>query len=447
MIFDEFKNLVIENAKKLGITEYDLLCSSGVSTSIFAFNGEIDSYSDQTTIGVGFRCIVNGKIGSSHTQLLNEDEAMRIVRDAKDSSEIIGSEDFVEIFAGSDKYTEIPKPKDIPCDVKLLKQTALDIENYCKNADNRVVSVPYSVAEYSKGETALFNCHGLDLKSDGTYYVAVCQVVLEEDGRKYIGTKSQIKNTQSELDPKYIAEEAVKKAVKTIGGSSVKSGEYPVVFQNDMMSSVFEAFAGVFSADAAQKGLSLLDGKEGEQIAAPIVTLADDPLYPESPIKFAFDGEGVATYTKNIIENGILKTLVYDLKSAKKAGKSSTGNGRRGSYSSPVGVGVYNLVMKPGELSYDDLIKKADNGVLITELKGLHSSSDSTSGDFSLEAKGFVIENGKISRPAELFTVAGNFFDLMKNIDGISNDSVMDDSMNVFPSVLVSKLSVAGENN
>lgn len=447
MLYNDFKKLVIKNADELKITEYDLFYYYGVSTGIFAFDGDIDSYSDQTDLGICFRCIVDGKMGYSHTQLLNEEEALRIVKDAQSSSEVIESGDYVEIFKGSARYAEIPEQEDIPCDIKALKQTALDIEKYCKEADSRVVSVPYAATEYSMMEDALLNCHGLDLKSSGTYYSAVCQVVLEENGKKYVGTKSQIKNKQSEIDPKYIAYEAVKKATKTIGGSSIKSGKYPVIFQNDMASALFSTFSGIFSADAAQKGLSLLAGKEGEQIASPVITLADDPLYPDSPLKWNFDAEGVATYSKNIIENGMLKTLVYDLKSAKKASRESTGNGRKGSYTSNVGVGLYNLVMKSGDISFDELVKKAGNGILITELKGLHAAANATSGEFSLESKGFIIEDGKIGHPIELFTVAGNFFELLKNISDISNDAEIDDSMNVFPSILVNDLSIAGEED
>ena len=445
MTYDEFKNLIIKYANEMNISEYDLFYSSETTTSIFAFDGDIDSYSDQTEIGVCFRCIVDGKMGYSSTQKLNGEEAYRIVSDAKVASEIIESDDFVEIFAGSEKYAEIPKVEIVPCDIKKLKQSAIDIEKYCKEADKRVVSVPYAVSEYSSVQYALMNSHGLDLKSDETYYSAVCQAVLEENGRKYLGTKAKISNKQSEIDSKFISEQAVAKAVRTIGGMAVKSGQYPVVFQNDMADIMFSTFAGIFSADAAQNGLSLLAGKEGTQIASPLVTITDDPRYPDSPVKSNFDGEGVATYAKNMIENGVLKTLLYDLKSARKAGKESTGNGRR-SYASKVSIGMYSMVMKPGEISFDELVKKVGNGILVTELKGMHASANPTSGDFSLEAKGFIIENGVVTRPTEPFTVAGNFFDMMKDISDVANDTEMFDSMDVFPSILVRNLSIAGES-
>ena len=132
-----------------------------------------------------------------------------------------------------------------------------------------------------------------------------------------------------DISKEYRTGTLVQKALDQISGEPVPSGSYPVVFENTCFADLLMAFAGVFSARNAQKGLSLLTGKEGEQIAADIVTLTDDPFYAGHQV--AFDGEGVATAKKNVIENGVFKTLLYKLQTAKKAGKETTGNGSRAS--------------------------------------------------------------------------------------------------------------------
>ena len=98
------------------------------------------------------------------------------------------------------------------------------------------------------------------------------------------------------------------------------------------MATLLMTYSSVFSAEAAQKGMSLLNGKEGEKIAADFVTIVDDPMYHDNVIKWTFDGEGVATYAKNVVEDGVLVTLLHNLKTAAKAGVKSTGNAGRPSY-------------------------------------------------------------------------------------------------------------------
>lgn len=128
------------------------------------------------------------------------------------------------------------------------------------------------------------------------------------------------------------------------------------------MADLLQTFSSVFSADAAQKGLSLLAGKEHSQIAAPCVTLVDDPLLPGGFASRPFDGEGVATYTKKVIENGVLTTLLHNLKTANKAGCASTGNASRASYAASVGVSPTNFFLQPGQADLDALHAHLQNG-------------------------------------------------------------------------------------
>ena len=162
-----------------------------------------------------------------------------------------------------------------------------------------------------------------------------------------------------------------------------------------------------------------------------------------------FDGEGVATYKKNVVKDGVLCTLLYDLTTAGKAGVASTGNGKRGSYASTVEVAPFNFSLCPGTLTEQELLAKAENGIYITEVKGLHAGADATTGDFSIESEGFVIENGKKAGYVRSFTIAGNFFDLLKRIDSLSDtvDWGIPGGFTVFgaPAVLVRDMSVAGK--
>jgi PmbA protein len=162
-----------------------------------------------------------------------------------------------------------------------------------------------------------------------------------------------------------------------------------------------------------------------------------------------FDGEGVATMRRNVIENGVLKTLLYDLTTAKKAGVESTGNGQKGSYSAPVAIAPYNFAIAAGEDSLEGLFEQVGNGVYITECKGFHAGANAVTGDFSIESAGFVIRDGKRAEPVKSFTVAGNFFDLLKQIDRLGNEIVwgIPGGFTVYgsPHILVRNVSIAGK--
>ena len=149
-----------------------------------------------------------------------------------------------------------------------------------------------------------------------------------------------------------------------------------------------------------------------------------------------------------VIEKGVLKTLLYNLETAKKAGVTSTGNASRAGYSSPVATSPYGFCIEAGEYSDDELLGLCGNGIYITELKGLHAGADASTGDFSIESAGFVVENGKVTRPVHSFTVAGNFFELLKTVDGVADNVKMGHpSTHVIaaPDILVRGLAVAGE--
>jgi len=443
MTYSDFKQAVLAAARAEGLTEYDLYGTSGSATTVRAFGNEIIMFDDTTSVGACFRCVVDGRMGYSNTQLLSAQEAIRLVRDAVAGAAVLDATGTAQLYQGGGAYAELPQADDTGCDVQQLKEAALSLDETAKALDGRVESSPFSVVQYANGETALANVHGLDLQNRQAGYAAVYEAVVVEGGRKYVGAASRDALTLTALDLESMVKEAVGLAVGSIGGTSVPSGTWPVIFSATAMAEFLACFTGAFSADAAQKGLSLLAGKEGETIAAPIITLVDDPHYMSSSDKSAFDGEGVPTYTKTVIENGVLKTLLYDLKSAAKAGRASTGNGRRAGYAGDVDVHPFTFYIQAGEGTKEDLMQKAGKAIYITAMKGMHAGVSPVTGDFSVESKGYLIENGAVVRPAEQFTVAGNFFRMLGDITALGGDFALCQDVGA-PTTLVSALSIAG---
>jgi len=227
------------------------------------------------------------------------------------------------------------------------------------------------------------------------------------------------------------------------------TGNYPVIFNPEAMSSLMGVYSSIFSSEAAQKGLSKLAGREEELVAAPCVTIVDDPFHKDNPMPMSFDAEGSPTQRKNVVENGVFKTLLYNLKTAAVAGKKTTGNASKAGYSAPVGVRPFTMYLAGGQLTEEALLAKAGNGVYVTDLSGLHAGANPISGDFSLQSAGFMIKDGRKAEYVKSFTVAGNFYELLKNITAVADNVELPRAMGMTtfgsPSVLVEGLTIGGK--
>ena len=250
------------------------------------------------------------------------------------------------------------------------------------------------------------------------------------------------------LDADKAVNKAVSEAIDFLDAKSVKSASMRIIFRNSAMCDMIETFSGIFSSENAQRGLSMLAGKEGEKIAADCITLVDDPTLDFGFGSHSFDAEGVAGQRTVVVENGVLKTLLYNLETAHKAGVESTGNASKGGYMSPIGISVSNLTLKPGEKTLEELTEKMGEGLIITNVSGLHAGANAATGDFSLMAEGYIVENGKSGRAVNGITVSGNFYELLKNIEEPGSDvyhNMFGEAISA-PSVLIkTKMSVAGE--
>ena len=448
MTFQEFKNLVIAACEEAGIAEYELYYQAGSSVNVDTFQHSVNEFSSSTSGGVCFRCIVDGKMGYASTEALNAEQAKAVVAKAADSATVLEAEEQVFLGEGGQEYEELAiKPYDLPTTEELIN-TILTVQEKLYAADPAVVDGCQTGGILERSEIAIYNSKGLDLSYTNTAS-GLMVVGVVSDGKEMANNYEIKLGKLDEIDTDALVKKAVEDAKVKLGGEPAPTGQYPVVFNSGAMSSILGVFSSVFSSEAAQKGLSRLGDSEGQVIAAPIVTLVDDPFHPENPEPINFDAEGSPTHKKNVIEKGVLNTLLYNLKTAAVAGKKTTGNASKAGYDSPVGLRPFTMYLENGDLSEEELLAKAGNGVYITDLGGLHAGADPISGDFSLQSSGFMIRDGKKAEYVKSFTVAGNFYDLLKNITALANNCHLPRAMGMTtfgaPSVLVDGLSVAGK--
>jgi len=450
MNFEEFRDKLMHAAHIAGFKEYELYYVSGESFRVGIFQKEVDSYTVNSGTGLSFRGLYNDKMGYAYTEILDEDAINLLVESAKSNAIIIENDDKEFIFEGSSVYSKVEgysqELSKVSAEEKIT--LALELEEQAFKQSDKVKNVKGCMVQSAQGLVRLVNSKGLELINRSNIMFAALSPVIK-DGEK-VNNASAYKCTRKfgEINAKELAEEAVGKALAYIGAQPVKSGLYKIAFKNDVACDILETFSGIFSADNVQKGKSILKGKLGKAIASKKLTLIDDPLLLEGLGSMPFDAEGVATYTKEIIREGELMTYLYNLKTAQKDGVKTTGNASKASYASPVDTAVFNFYVKPGTKGFEELLEDIDEGLLITELQGLHSGANEVSGDFSLGAKGFLIKNGKKDRPVDQITVAGNFYKLLEDVEEVGSDLKFEppSSGGCFgsPTIILKELSVAG---
>ncbi|MDR3598734.1 TldD/PmbA family protein [Clostridium sp.] len=447
MDFNLFKEELFKEAKNSGFEECEIYYSDSESLSLNIYEGEVEKYKLNNTFGLSFRGKINNKMGYSYTEILDEEAIKTLITNARDAALSIENDDVQFIYEGDKEYKEVNSYKKELENIKPdeLISLALDMEKECKKQCNKVVNFQGCGIGYGKSTYGIINSKGLNLKNETNSLTAYVVPIVEDNNQKYDGSGYVMAKKVEDIKPEELAKQGLEEALSKIGGKSIPSGKYKIIINNEAMVSLLGTFSGIFNAEQAQKGLSLLKGKEGEIIASDIVTLIDDPHLEDGLGTTSFDDEGVATYKKEIITNGKLNTLLYNLKTAHKAGVKSTGNGFKSSYASTIGVSSTNFYIEPGKKSFEELCKNVKDGVIITEFAGLHSGASAVTGDFSLAAKGFMIEDGKKSFPVEQITVAGNFFTLLKDIEEVGSDLKFPMSSIGCPSVVVKELSVAGK--
>lgn len=449
MNYQEFKYAVIKCAAEYNVKDYELYYSKSDETGIEIFKTEVKGFTSSSSIGVCFRCVVDGQTGYASTENMTEEEASSLVVRAIENAKSLERENPSFIHTQGDSYLALETEEAAAPSSAELIDFALSLQEEVYKQDERVIDGTQSIAGSVSSEKAIFNSNGLDLSDSSAFDYCYGYAIVSDGKEMYTGveiTSGKI----DDFDKTQIAKAAVEDAIESIGYTSVESGEYTVVFSNKVMAQLLGTYSSVFSAESAQKGLSLLKDKEGEMVASELITITDDPVHKDALVKSTFDDEGAATYTKNIIENGKFVTFLHNLATASKAGIKTTGNGYKASYASPVGINHYSFFINPVKGSLEELFQEANNGIYITSIEGMHAGANAITGDFSLSSGGFKIENGKKTTPVKGITISGNFLQLMKDITSVGEDlkfnpGSLSGHRCGSPSVLVKGITIAGK--
>ena len=418
----------------------EVIYEEGESRSISFENNKLKSVYTKSIRGIGLRVIKDGKIGfSSTTDFRNPQQ---LVINALESAN----------FGQEAKFEFQTKSQ--------LKETKLFDENVVNypidkgiqlgnDAIEKILSVNpdyecgVSIGK-GVGKSRLLNSNGLDTSTRSTSFGTSMDILfVKEKGLLWVGegeSSARVDDDLDKLTTKMLYD--LKLAEKEV---DISTAAYPVVFTSKAIGNLLSTFESGCNGKLVQKGVSPLTGKLGDKIIDERISIYDDPTIDYADGSYDCDDEGVPAQRTPMFEAGVLKNYIFDLQTAGIMNAKSTGNGTR-SFSSQPSPGNSNVIVEPGDMKFEDMIKDMKRGILVDQVLG-GGQSNVLAGEFSVNIDlGYLVENGEIVGRVKDCMVAGNVFDVFNNIIALGDKSDWHGSLRV-PPFYFKSINLAGNKN
>lgn len=441
----EAVDYVMSQAREQRLSDVDVLLGRDEELTVHVLDGRVEKVDQSTGLGLGVRVVSEGRTGLAFTERLEPQAIEKAVLAAKENALL---QDPTEVVLNTEipgvpapEQLELYRPELEALGFDDLAGFAIEMEAAAKAADIRVTAVPYAAVSRSAETYRVISTHGMDYSQRQNRVGAYCSTLLEENGSRKSGGDSWSARAWEPDKARELGARAVKKGADLLAAGSIAGGAIPVVLDEYVAPRLLGMFFGAFSAEAAQKGQSRLKGRLGEDIAGPGFTLTDDPHRVGASGSRYLDPEGTSTTPLNLIEGGRFNSFLYHVESARREGRQSTGHAGR-SLGGGISTRSHNLILATGPHSLDALCAQPERCLLVTELEG-GAGCNALSGDISIGVQGFLMENGKRMQPVDSVTIAGNFYDLLKNIQAVGEAYQPNLTSTFIPALLVEGLVLA----
>jgi PmbA protein len=442
---DEVVDRALEALRAARVATAEVLIRDALSGSVETKDDAIDVVTARGERGLGVRVLDGQRIGFAHTSDLAPPGIEACVDQARRMATITEPDEDLRIAATPLEMVDLdiyqPGLEDRPLADR--GAIALAVEQAARSVDPRIThfrKTSYSDAEVT---TVMATTLGVRASYRESFCGAMTSAVATQDGERQIGYHGEGARRLADLDPASIGTRAAQRALEKLGAKPFPTQKVPIVLDPWMAMSLLGAISPLFSADNVLKGRSLFAGKVGERVANERVTIVDDARRRGGLRSAPFDGEGVATTTRTLIEHGVLRGYLTNLKTARKLSSTPTGNARRGSYASPSRIGPSNFYIEAGADDPGALVRGLDRALAVTSLLNLHTI-DPVSGEFSLGATGTYLEKGAPMHPVQGITIAGNLTHLLSSITGVGTDLTFGSGGIGSPTLVIAELSVGG---
>jgi PmbA protein len=443
----ELASSLVTRARKLGADVAEASARTGWELSAKVRLGKTELVEEAGHHGVSLRVIRGGRVALTSTSDLTPRGIERCVADALELCALAEPDP----FAG-------PAPDELLCrpphpDLGLLDPSidAIDAERAIEQAriaeaaafafDPRITLSEGATYSRTSGASALVLSSGFEGAVRGSYAaLSVAPVVEDEGGKKRRGHYYSASRQLQGVEPaEFIGQEAARRTLRKLGARKIPTTEAAIVFEPDVARSLVGSFAGCIVGGALWRKSSYLIGREGTEVASPLIDIVDDPLIFRGPGSRPFDGEGLRSRKNVIVERGVLKGYLLDCYSARKLGRESTASASRSGGS--IGASTSNFVLSAGTTKAADIVKSTPRGLYVTELMGF--GFNPVTGDFSRGAAGFWIENGELAFPVSEVTISSTLDAMLKAIDAVGDDFELKSST-ASPTLRVSSMTISG---
>jgi PmbA protein len=436
---NQLKNLVqdfLDEALKQGASAAEAGLSVGNGLSVSARLGDVETIEYDCDQGLGITVYFGQRKGSASSSDLSPDSIKKTVSAACSIAKFSNEDEFSGLPAKDLLATNFPDldlyhPWDI--DAEQAIKLAIECENAARAYHPEISNSEGASVNSHQGIRVFGNSLGFLQGYQTTRHSLSCAVIGQRGEQMQRDYWYSVARSAADLESAAeIGKKAAERTVQRLGAKSLTTRVAPVLYSAQMAAGLLGAFIGAISGSSLyRKSTFLLDSLD-TQIFPDFVRIHEQPHLKKALGSAAFDGEGVATKTRDIVSNGILRGYVLGTYSARKLGMQTTGNAS----------GVHNLTIDPGADDFQAMLKRLDTGLLVTELMG--QGVNRVTGDYSRGAAGFWVENGQVQYPVEEITIAGNLKDMFKNIVAVGNDVDLRGNTRT-GSILIEQMSIAGQ--
>lgn len=438
MTFEQARDYLLEKATAQSL-EAEVLAQESREFSVRARQGVLDEITQATQGGVGLRVVVDGRVGYAYTEERTPEALDWILAEARDNA-LLQAASGASLPQGQNLGRHDLLGEGLSASVEQKREAALRLDAGL-GSDPRVRQVQMASYQENELQVTLGSTRGLSGSSRSGYGMLMGYMVLQQGQSIKQAMDMAVSREFHALDPGRTSLEMVQKAARMLGAQPLKTGRYRAYFEARPMAQLLGMMGNfLLSGKMVLEGKSLWAHKLGQPVASSLLTLVDDPTLPQGLASRPFDVEGTPAQRTVLIENGILKTFAHNSETAQALQMANTGHAAR-SYKGPLGVGTTNLFVEPG------LGIQLSQGVMISELMGLHAGVNPVSGDFSVQGLGLWVDEGQTQHAVENFAVSGNFFQLLEQITALGDTlewQPLYTSVVGTPMVEVAQLSFAG---
>ncbi len=411
MTVEQAKAYVLARARERGI-DAEVVGQQGRELTARAHTGRIEQLTQAVKGGLGVRVVTGGRTGYAYTEELSTDALDWMLDEAVENAGLQQATDgFLPTGSPLGRTDLVGDKLKAPLEAKV--GAALGFEGTLRE-DKRVKQVLIAAYTEREAEVAVASTQGVDgAFRRGAAGIGGSMVMQEGNSLKQGWDMKWVTNLQ-ELDPGRIALEFTERTGRLLGARPLKTGRYPAYFEPKAFIHLLSFFWLMWSGKMVMEGKSPLAGRMGEQIASPLVTIVDDPTMPGGLLSRPFDDEGTPSRPLVLVEGGILRNFLHNSETARALKAQNTGHAFR-RYSGVLGVSTMNTALRPGSGM------AMGQGVLVTEVSGVHAGANPISGEFSVQGLGLWVEGGEVVYPVENFAVAGDFLSLLNDITALGD--------------------------